>query len=323
MLLTHIWRNEKLLNAGIPIVAKSQNFKKLNSNLVVMIGMFNSPHFQTWVRAFQKEFPNKKLLLFPSDRPIQEIFSKSTLTSNHQNTWLWSISPFHKINFLLYALLDKTLGLKWRAFFLGGLIGKRRPGTLHFHEMQHGAYIFNLLVGSSKMPTSTRRIISTWGSDLTLYSWTDSHQSNLKTSLGWATTLTAEKLSEQEDASRLGYVGDFRAPVYIHVGRPPRDKFEYAPPSSRKRILLKGYQTNPGRALNALHVLSNLKDLLGDYEICVYSATEPVQVQVDILRNREGLNIKVVKPQRNAGIISNGQDLNWNLGIRWASSCVH
>ena len=34
--------------------------------------------------------------------------------------------------------------------------------------------------------------------------------------------------------------------------------------------------------------------MLADYEICVYSATEPVQVQVDILRNREGLNIRVV-----------------------------
>ncbi len=295
MLLTQIWRNEKLLKSGVPIFTMGQNFKKLNQDSVFMIGMFNSPHFQTWVRAFQKEFPNKKLLLFPSDRPTQEIFSKKTLTADHRHTRSWSISPFHKINFFLYALLDMTLGLKWRAFFLARLIEKRLPGTLHFHEMQHGAYIFNLLVGSPKIPVGTRRIISTWGSDLTLYSWADSHQSNLKTSLGWATTLTAEKLSEKEDASRLGYTGHFRAPVYIHVGRPPRDQFEYAPPSSRKRILLKGYQTNPGRALNALHVLSNLKDLLGEYEICVYSATEPVHVQVDILRNREGLNIKVVR----------------------------
>ncbi len=294
MLISQIWKNEKLLKSGVqlsPIIGKA---KKTNTNLVVMVGMFNSPHFQTWVRAFQSEFPDRRLVLFPSDRPIPEIFSDRKLTYPHAPTRLWKISPLHKVNFYAYALLDKTLGLKWRAFFLGLLVAKRRPAILHFHEMQHGAYIFNLLVGYRRISSDIRKIISTWGSDLTLYSWTDFNQSNLRTCLAWATTITAEKISEREDASRLGYTGDFKAPVYIHIGRPKRDKFEYALPSSRKRILLKGYQTNPGRALNALYVLSNLRELLSDYEICVYSATEPVQVQVDILRNRESLDIKVI-----------------------------
>jgi glycosyltransferase involved in cell wall biosynthesis len=294
MLINQIWKNEKLLKSGVPLIQTNSKARKINSKLVVMVGMFNSPHFQTWVRAFQGEFPNRQLVLFPSDRPIQEIFSDRKLTSGHSHTRLWKISPFHKINFYLYALLDKTLGLRWRAFFLGLLLANKRPAVIHFHEMQHGAYIFNLLMGYRRISTDIRKIISTWGSDLTLYSWTDSHQSNLRTCLGWANTVTAEKVGEELDALRLGFRGDFRAPVYIHIGRPPRDQFDFEVPSARKKILVKGYQTNPGRALNALYVLSSLGELLKDYEVCVYSATESVLVQIDILRNREGLNIKEV-----------------------------
>jgi len=59
--------------------------------------------------------------------------------------------------------------------------------------------------------------------------------------------------------------------------------------------LIKGYQDNPGRALNVLHALEELQDELNAFEIIVYSASDPVRLQVDLLRNKYAMNIKVLE----------------------------
>ena len=64
--------------------------------------------------------------------------------------------------------------------------------------------------------------------------------------------------------------------------------------SSRRIILVKGYQDNPGRALNALQVISKLKTELKGFEVLVHSASDAVRLQVDLLRNRELMNISVL-----------------------------
>jgi glycosyltransferase involved in cell wall biosynthesis len=184
--------------------------------------------------------------------------------------------------------------LPWRSYFLGRKIVKYKPAILHFHEMQHGAYIYNYLVGYRKISSRTKTIISTWGSDLTLYSWVDSHRAQIQTSLRWAKVLTAEKTDEITDASRLGFKGEFKAPVYIHLGRKPRLQTDFSIPSKRNRIFLKGYQGTPGRALNGLAAILKVRDLLENFEILVFSASEAVEVQLDLMRNKNGINIKTV-----------------------------
>ena len=59
----------------------------------------------------------------------------------------------------------------WRSYFLARLMIREKPGIIHFHEMQHAAYIFNYLVNDKVFRIKSKKIISTWGSDLTLYSW--------------------------------------------------------------------------------------------------------------------------------------------------------
>ena len=139
-----------------------------------------------------------------------------------------------------------------------------------------------------------KTIISTWGSDLTLYSWVDNHDAQIKTSLGWAKVLTAEKNDEINDALRLGFKGNFIAPVYIHLGRETRSEVNYLMPSMRNRIFLKGYQGTPGRALNGLIALSQIKDLLKNFEVLVFSVSEAVEFQIDLMRNKDGINIRTV-----------------------------
>lgn len=294
MLIFKISKNFKYLISQGPIQDRSTRAAKLDQNKILLIGMLDSPHFHKWLSAITKELPSKKVLIFPSDRPRS--FDKKVVMSTRKQKFIriFRLFPNIQINFVLYYVLDILFGLKWRAYFLAKFIIKHKPSIIHFHEMQHGAYIYNLIVNYRKLPNNSQNIISTWGSDLTLFSWVDEHQMRIRSCLKWADVLTSEKEEELDDALRLGFKGKFVAPVYITLGEKLQSQLRYSKPSSRNLILVKGHQSETGRALNALIVIARMTSELRNFEIIVYSAPASVQTQVDLLRNKYQLNIKVI-----------------------------
>ena len=294
MLIFKISKNFKYLISQGPIQDRSTRAAKLDQNKILLIGMLDSPHFHKWLSAITKELPSKKVLIFPSDRPRS--FDKKVVMGTRKQKFIriFRLFPNIQINFVLYYVLDILFGLKWRAYFLAKFIIKHKPLIIHFHEMQHGAYIYNLIVNYRKVPNNSHNIISTWGSDLTLFSWVDEHQMRIRSCLKWADVLTAEKEAELDDALRLGFKGKFVAPVYITLGEKLQSQLRYSKPSSRNLILVKGHQSETGRALNALIVIARMTSELRNFEIIVYSAPASVQTQVDLLRNKHQLNIKVI-----------------------------
>jgi glycosyltransferase involved in cell wall biosynthesis len=169
----------------------------------------------------------------------------------------------------------------------------RKPAIIHFHEMQHAAYIFNPIANLKGLPKNITKIVSTWGSDLIYYSWSDKDSRKIEFCLEWTDLLTAERLEDFSIAKMHGYEKSFLAPVYITVGS-EKQKQSYIQPCDRKVILVKGYQDNTGRALNVLEVLTQMSAELKDFEIRVFSASEPVRIQVDFMRNKLKMDIKVI-----------------------------
>jgi glycosyltransferase involved in cell wall biosynthesis len=295
MLALHIQKIFKNLAIGIPNLKSSQRSSPLNENKIILIGMVDSPHFQRWLKVVREEFPQKVILIFPSDRPrLNGMTVKRHHLEKLSKAKMFKLHPNRRINFVLFYILDLIFDLKWRAYFLARFIIRHKPGTIHFHEMQHGAYIYNLISSYKKIPSNTRKIISTWGSDLTLYSWVDKHQSQLQSCLTWADVLTAERTTELSDAKRFGFEGEFIAPLYITLGHNSSEISKLKKPSMRRMILIKGHQSDTGRALNALQAISALNDQLANYEIIVYSAPLSVQIQVDLLRNKNKINIRTL-----------------------------
>ena len=295
MLLLHIQRNFMRLKKGEVSLGRSKKTSKLNHNTILLVGMVDSPHFQKWINTLREEFTDKDIYIFPSDRPRllrhKEVASQRRIARVN----IFQLVPARQLNFALYYLLDLLFLQRWRAYFLARLISRKKPNIIHFHEMQHSAYLFNLIATHSKAPKNIKIIVSTWGSDLTLYSWADKHITQIQSVLSWTDVLTAEKECEQIDARRLDYKGVFLSPVYITLGKSKDEIKESSLTSSRRIVLIKGYQDNPGRALNALHALEELQDELNAFEIIVYSASDPVRLQVDLLRNKYAMNIKVLE----------------------------
>ena len=300
MLIPHILKTFKNLETNPLSSDRSKKSSRLNKDKILLVGMADSPHFQKWLRILQTEFPEKKFLVFPSDRPRLTKAKLNELKQFKKSIRIFKLFPIEKLNFISYYVLDIVFGHKWRAYFLARFILMHKPAINHFHEMQHGAYIYNLIVNYRKIPNNSRNIISTWGSDLTLYSWVDKHKHQIQSCLSWANILTAEKEIEIQDAKRLGFKSEFRAPIYITCGENFSSKPQYTKPSTRRLILVKGHQLNTGRALNALFAISQMDKELEGFEVIVYSAPESVQIQVDILRNQNKINIKTLDKVSNS-----------------------
>jgi glycosyltransferase involved in cell wall biosynthesis len=300
MLILKINRNFNAIQKNQLIPHSNNKSKKINNEKIMLIGMIDSPHFHKWVEAVMAQFPDKKVLIFPSDRPRFSDDKFNVWKLSNKSIKIFKLSFFKKINFILYYSLDIIFGIRWRSYFLAKFIAKNKPFVLHFHEMQHGAYIFNLISNYKKIPNKSRKIISTWGSDLTLYSSVEGHKAQIRACFSWSNLLTTEKVEEIEDARRLGFNSEFRSPIYITLGAKFDGQTEAMVPSARKIILVKGHQSNTGRALNVLQVISKMREKLEGFEILVYSAPEPVKIQVDILRDKFKINIRTIQNLSNS-----------------------
>jgi hypothetical protein len=134
-------------------------------------------------------------------------------------------------------------------------------------------------------------ICSSWGSDLIFYGKLPSHDSRLRNFLSHVDVLLAERPEEERAARKLGYQKTFIAPVYTTIGSEEVSQ-NLIKPSARKLILVKGYQDNHGRALNALNAISSVTELLDGYEIVVVSASESVALEAERLKSELQISIK-------------------------------
>lgn len=278
--------------------------KQDQNGWILMVGMVNSPHFQRWILGMQESGIARKVLVFPSDRfsSVPAFYKHSD--NSFQIKVLASCIP-QKLFYYISFALDYFMGNSWRSFRLSKAIRRYSPRVIHFHEMQHGAYLFNK-IESRFREQPIKKIVSTWGSDLTIYSkigrnlssdglQNPNHSKEIGRVLSWTDILTAERYSEIEDAERMGYLKEFIAPVYITVGLDEREIIATKiPPSSRSQVIVKGYQHDAGRALNALEAIRRIKEELREYEVVIYSASESVRIQAELISFETGIKIRIV-----------------------------
>jgi len=64
--------------------------------------------------------------------------------------------------------------------------------------------------------------------------------------------------------------------------------------SERRSIMLKGYQGWVGRSLVGLRALERCAEILRDYEICIYSASENVELAGALLAESTGIPVRII-----------------------------
>jgi len=260
-----------------------------NKKKILIVGMRESSHLHRWIEGIADSGIAQKIWLFPSDYP-----------STRSQEFKMQVSEFPYIGIgrgsnYTFRILDLFFGKYWRSYFLYRLIRRIKPTHIHFHETQHAAYLYSPIEKHPKNRFNGTIILSTWGSDLQVYGKIPSHLSEITKVLSWVDILSAERSDDLQIAEAFQYNGGFLAPVYITVGNKTNVK-KIEKVSDRSLVLIKGYQDNHGRALNALasiELLCSRMDL-GAFKFRVYSASEPVKLKVELMRIELGLDIDVL-----------------------------
>jgi glycosyltransferase involved in cell wall biosynthesis len=180
--------------------------------------------------------------------------------------------------------------MKWRSVIIGLYIKTFNPQIIHINELQRAGYSLAHVKNIKKNKKSRLIIASSWGSDLVLFSQIDTHKIDLQNILAITDLLTAEREVELDYARDLGFSGNFISPIYNTIGL----SHTYKNPSlcsTRRIILIKGYQNFAGRALNSLNAIERCSDILEGYKILVYSSSADTKIEVELLRKRSGLDI--------------------------------
>jgi hypothetical protein len=308
-----------LKRAGLKIYASfgvPRRVKKREAVLVV-VGMVESSHFQSWIRATISQKIFDYIWIIPSDYPVSRFTKKSLGLPKNIDCKLkvFNFPLGIKINHALFRLLDLTLGRRWRSVVIYRYIRRAKPNFLHFHELQHGAYLFNPVAKYFEEERNFKIICSSWGSDLIFYGELDSHKNEIKKVFSWVDLVTAERVDEEKICKRLGYEKDFLAPVYNTVGVNVPIKLPSLKPSARRKILIKGYQDRHGRALNALAALELVKTNLDNFEIRIFSASDAVRLQVEFLSSAKQWDIQVINRTSNLEIKKHFSESRLYIGL--------
>lgn len=267
---------------------KMKSSKSQLSKRALVIGPFSSPHFQVFISAIS-DF-GLRIKFIPSDSPSRKDIDH---VRNSVGSRFISAPLIHKIISKVpysYRILDKVYGMKWRSVIIGLYIKTFNPQIIHINELQRAGYSLAHVKNIKKNKKSRLIIASSWGSDLVLFSQIDTHKIDLQNILAITDLLTAEREVELDYARDLGFSGNFISPIYNTIGL----SHTYKNPSlcsTRRIILIKGYQNFAGRALNSLNAIERCSDILEGYKILVYSSSADTKIEVELLRKRSGLDV--------------------------------
>lgn len=196
--------------------------------------------------------------------------------------------------FYKFGNSDSKILAAYGPHVLNKLISNLKPDLIHSLEFQTCGY--NVLFAKKMYQKETFPLwcATNWGSDIYFYQNDPNHLKIIKDLLFKIDCYSCECHRDVEIVKRLGYKGTV-LPVMPNTGgidtKFARRLREKIPPSSRKLILVKGYQSFAGRALIALDVIEKCASLLNDYQIVVYSVvTSDVQERVTQMQK---LNISI------------------------------
>jgi glycosyltransferase involved in cell wall biosynthesis len=250
--------------------------------------MVDSIHSARWIEQFRDQ--DIDFLLFPST-PNRQVHPRiATMLRDDSTRMSLSIAPFRgRLSIPLWGA-DLIFSNRVRGVLLRQIMSRFKPDYVHALELQHGGYIASRAYGDS---TDLPPLIATnWGSDIYWFRRFPGHERRLRRLMGQASFYSAECERDVELAKELGFGGrSFK--VFPNAGGFPAAELAggYTPPSSRRTIVIKGYESFVGRASTALKAVERVASELAGYRILVYSANPKTQRLAAALVARTGLDI--------------------------------
>ncbi len=212
------------------------------------------------------------------------------------------ISPLDtKISSILWSRLGNTNC--WAPFLYGPrtlskLIKKIKPDLIHSMEFQHAGYLVLEAKKNFSGKLFPKWLATNWGSDIYYFRNFDLHKKQITKLLSEIDFYSCECERDITIAKELGLTAKV-LPVIPNSGgfdlasiKPLRSRFRT---SSRKLLMVKGYQHFVGRAMIALDAIAACANLLSDYQIIIYAASPEVRERAKKISEHFGINIKILE----------------------------
>jgi glycosyltransferase involved in cell wall biosynthesis len=202
----------------------------------------------------------------------------------------WDPFPISLVGFFIRRIFRDRVARLTR------LIRRLNPDVIHSFELQTESYhvldVVRQLGGCLPAPW----IVSTWGSDIFFFQRFPEHVDKIKAVLRECDYLIPDCQRDAALAREYGFEGGIPL-ILPGAGAYPVHEMRAAGPrestSSRSTILVKGYEGWAGRALSALNALRLCADVLGGYDVLVYSASPATIAAVEQLRKSTGMRIRI------------------------------
>jgi glycosyltransferase involved in cell wall biosynthesis len=283
---------------------------------ILFIAMTESVHTARWLNEIQDL--NWDVHLFPSQGwgihpAIKNVtihgvdFRPENINENVRFAWGVPFTVPHvsdKANIVLQRLRDhfepsQSNDGGYRVRHLISVIKKIKPDIIHTLEMQHAGYL--ALHAKERMGDSFPTWIYTpMGSDLYFFGRLPDHRGKIEKVLAACDYYAPKSERDIRLAKECGFKGKF-LPILPGNGGLDTTKLRlcWQPGrcSDRKIILVKGYQGVMNRALVALHAIELCSDVLKDFSIVVYSATEDVKIKAQLISHDLGIPITILPSQ--------------------------
>ncbi|MBE0604232.1 MAG: glycosyltransferase [Deltaproteobacteria bacterium] len=271
---------------------------------ILLVAMANSIHTARWIDQIADQ--GWDLHLFPSTDSWMEIHADLRNVTLHHTDWGSPAQNANGVRFRGVSLARRIEGM-WRRRVMGEEGGPRAdrlarlvtclaPDIVHSLEIQHAGYL--TLEAKRRLGTAFPPwIVTNWGSDIYLFGRLAEHARKIRDVLAECDCYSCECLRDVALAKSFGFAGTV-FPVFPNAGgfnlaEVARHRQE-GPASARRAIMLKGYQHWGGRALTGLRALERCADLLGGYEVWIYSATPDVAVAAELFAESTGIRVTLL-----------------------------
>ncbi len=200
-----------------------------------------------------------------------------------------------RVKRIRFGFTEMTAPAAYGPATLAKLIRKLKPDLIHSLEFQHCGY--NVLYAKELYGEGFPMWLATnWGSDIYYYRQFELHRNLISRLLKNANYYSCECARDLKFAKELGFAGK-TMPVMPNTGGIDLEKSwelrNIHPVTSRKIIMVKGYQSFAGRALTALEAIERCLDNLNGFKVLVYSASYEIYYRVNQLK-RIGIDIEIL-----------------------------
>ena len=271
-----------------------KTFKERSSRkAVLVVCMVDSIHSARWLQHFKNQEIDFYLFASTPNRKIHSEIEALTKSSGDDGATYRALYSTKYLSILLWAI-DLIFSNRIRGFLIARLTKKYSIDVIHAMELNHAGY---LVAQATKSPNlSNARIISSvWGSDIFWFGRFKKHKKELKKILRITDSLISECNRDSFLAAELGFNGKFiQSPSLFGFDSDVLER-EFTDTSSRNVILIKGYESFVGRASIALAALSEIKEVIQNFEVIVYSANFKTVRLVHKINREFSLGIKVYR----------------------------